>query len=311
MIRPLPSLSQNEQLQAENARLRRIADDAREKLDAALDGTGLCLWQLDVPTGKLVIFNRRWGSMLGYQPGEISAHFDEWKARLHPDDAEEVLSAFYDHLHGRSSFYQVVHRMIGKDGKLAWVVDRGRVVERDDNGKPLRVMGTHMDITQEKLYQEKLARLAHQDPLTGLDNRLKLQQHFEQAQSRPHWQPFSLIFLDLDDFKGINDDLGHKAGDELLVQIGRRLRQACGQALSVARLGGDEFVLLLPQAGSGNLLVQVESIFDRSFLLDGDEVLIGVSLGMTTIVEPDIGFEQAMNSADMAMYDQKRLRKRG
>lgn len=70
-------------LQAENERLKRIAADAREKLDAAMDGTGLCVWQLDIITGKLIIFNRRWGSMLGFQPKELEANFEVWKA-LHP-----------------------------------------------------------------------------------------------------------------------------------------------------------------------------------------------------------------------------------
>lgn len=115
-------------LQAENERLKRIAADAREKLDAAMDGTGLCVWQLDIITGKLIIFNRRWGSMLGFQPKELEANFEVWKAHLHPEDREEVLNNFYDHLQGRNHFYEVQHRMLSKTGKVTWVQDRGRVV---------------------------------------------------------------------------------------------------------------------------------------------------------------------------------------
>ena len=85
---------QIQNLKKHNARLVRIARDARNKLSAALDGTGLCLWQLDVPSGKLIIYNRRWGSMLGYQPKELSAHFDVWKEHLHEDDRQRVLDAF-------------------------------------------------------------------------------------------------------------------------------------------------------------------------------------------------------------------------
>lgn len=84
-------LARLRQLEKDNARLQRIADDARAKLDAALDGTGLCLWQLDVPSGKLIIFNRRFGSLLGYEPKVKAAHFDVWQAHLHPDDKDEVL----------------------------------------------------------------------------------------------------------------------------------------------------------------------------------------------------------------------------
>lgn len=146
-----------DKLLQENERLRRVADDAREKLEAAMDGTGLCIWQNHVPTGKLIIFNRRWGSMLGYQPKELSAHFDVWREHLHPEDRERVLQAFFDHLSGKSPFYQVMHRMIAKDGKTTWVLDRGRVVERDAQGNPVRVMGTHIDITHEKEYEQQLA----------------------------------------------------------------------------------------------------------------------------------------------------------
>lgn len=167
-----------DRLLLENERLKRIADDAREKLDAAMDGTGLCIWQNHVPTGKLIIFNRRWGSMLGYEPKELSAHFDIWREHLHPEDRERVLQAFFDHLEGKSPFYQVMHRMIGKDGKTTWVLDRGRVVERDEQGNAIRVMGTHIDITHEKEYEQQLALLAHRDPLTGLLNRTAMHRQF-------------------------------------------------------------------------------------------------------------------------------------
>ena len=220
-----------DRLLLENERLKRIADDAREKLDAAMDGTGLCIWQNHVPTGKLIIFNRRWGSMLGYQPKELSAHFDIWREHLHPEDRERVLQAFFDHLEGKSPFYQVMHRMIGKDGKTTWVLDRGRVVERDEQGNAIRVMGTHIDITHEKEYEQQLAQLAHRDPLTGLLNRTALQRQFP-GEHR------AICFIDLDDFKQVNDNLGHRAGDELLVALSQRLRHCCGEEVKLGRLGG-------------------------------------------------------------------------
>ena len=91
---------QIQNLKKQIARLKRIAHDTCHKLSAALDGTGLCLWQLDIPNGKLIIYNRRWGSMLGYQPKELSAHFDVWREHLHTEDRAMVLAAFYNHLVG-------------------------------------------------------------------------------------------------------------------------------------------------------------------------------------------------------------------
>ncbi|HDX8370412.1 TPA: sensor domain-containing diguanylate cyclase [Aeromonas dhakensis] len=296
-----------DKLLQENERLRRVADDAREKLEAAMDGTGLCIWQNHVPTGKLIIFNRRWGSMLGYQPKELSAHFDVWREHLHPEDRERVLQAFFDHLNGKSPFYQVMHRMIAKDGKTTWVLDRGRVVERDAQGNPVRVMGTHIDITHEKEYEQQLARLAHRDPLTGLANRTALQRKFNQGFK-------AICFIDLDDFKQVNDNLGHRAGDELLIALTRRLRDCCEEGVKIGRLGGDEFVLLLPWASddprTSQLASQCIDAISTPFELPNGDASVGLSMGIAAI-RPQDDFSTALARADQAMYRVKRGGKRG
>ncbi|MFM4702845.1 diguanylate cyclase domain-containing protein [Aeromonas bivalvium] len=285
-------------LQQENERLRRIADDALEKLDAASDGTGLCIWQNHVPTGKLIIFNRRWGAMLGYQPKELEAHFDTWRDHLHPEDRERVLQAFFDHLSGKTPFYQALHRMLSKEGKVTWVLDRGRVVERDADGNPLRVMGSHIDVTHEKEYELQLAQLAHRDPLTHLLNRAALQRQFPGEHQ-------ALCFIDLDDFKQVNDRLGHRAGDELLVELARRLKNLCPQEAVIGRLGGDEFILLLPwpsqEPRTQQLALACQQAISAPFPLANGEARIGLSMGIAQI-RPQDDFGAALARADKAMY---------
>jgi diguanylate cyclase (GGDEF)-like protein/PAS domain S-box-containing protein len=294
-------------LQQENERLKRIADDAREKLDAAMDGTGLCIWQNHIPTGKLVIFNRRWGAMLGYQPKEMEAHFDVWRAHLHPEDRERVLQAFFDHLNGKTPFYQALHRMLAKDGKVTWVLDRGRVVERDQAGNPLRVMGSHMDVTHEKEYEQQLALLAHRDPLTHLLNRAALQRQFPGSHQ-------TLCFIDLDDFKQVNDSLGHRAGDELLVELARRLRSICPEEALLGRLGGDEFILLLSWSSRDARTLQLAQACQQAISapvpLANGEASIGLSMGIAQI-RPQDDFSTALARADKAMYQVKHGGKRG
>ena len=298
-------------LKKHNARLKRIAHDARNKLSAALDGTGLCLWQLDIPSGKLVIFNRRWGSMLGFQPKEVGAHFDVWKSCLHPDDASDVLKAFYDHINGKAPFYEALHRMVGKTGKITWVLDRGRVSEWDEQGRPSKVTGTHIDMTKEKQYEEQLAQLANHDPLTGLANRHALLQHFAQLKARG---PLCVAFIDLDDFKAVNDAFGHRSGDELLIQLSQRLRESCPPDSIVGRLGGDEFVLLLPLALSS---LQVTRIAQQClhaaltpFELDNGQARVGASVGIDEVQEED-DFVNALKRADRSMYQIKHTGKNG
>ncbi len=302
---------QVQNLKKHNARLVRIARDARNKLSAALDGTGLCLWQLDVPSGKLIIYNRRWGSMLGYQPKELSAHFDVWREHLHVDDRQRVLDAFYDHLHGKTPFYEALHRMQHKNGTISWVLDRGRVTEWDANGAPLKVTGTHIDMTKEKQYEEQLAALAHHDPLTGLANRHALLTHFAQLQLAG---PLCVAFIDLDDFKIVNDTFGHRSGDELLIQLSQRLRGVCPEGTVVGRLGGDEFVLLLPFPLNSLLVNSTAHNCLRAILqpfeLDNGEACVGASIGIDEVQNGD-DFVNALKRADQSMYQIKHTGKNG
>lgn len=302
---------QIQNLKRHNARLLRIARDAKSKLSAALDGTGLCLWQLDIPSGKLIIFNRRWGAMLGYQPKALSAHFDVWQEHLHPEDKQRVLDAFYDHLHGKTLFYEALHRMLHKNGTITWVLDRGRISEWAEDGTPLKVTGTHIDMTKEKQYEEQLAQLANHDPLTGLANRHSLLTLFAQMKQD---QAMCVAFIDLDDFKAVNDRFGHRCGDELLIQLSQRLRDACPPGSVVGRLGGDEFVLLLPFSLNSLLVWSTAHNCLRAaltpFELVSGTASVGASIGINDVQDQD-DFNSALLRADTAMYQIKHTGKNG
>lgn len=302
---------QIQNLKKHNARLKRIAHDSRNKLSAALDGTGLCLWQLDLPSGKLVIFNRRWGSMLGYRPKELSAHFDVWREHLHPEDKEMVLAAFYDHLDGKTPYYEALHRMQAKNGTITWVLDRGRVSEWSDDGKPLKVTGTHIDMTKEKQYEQQLAKLANHDPLTSLANRYALHSQFDLLKKLGS---LSIAFIDLDDFKSVNDTLGHRSGDEVLLQLSQRLHDACPPEVTIGRIGGDEFILLLPWTMDNP---EIDKIARRCldaaitpFELSNGTARVGVSIGVNESWASD-NFSDAVIRADESMYLIKRSGKNG
>lgn len=302
---------QIQNLKKHNARLKRIAHDARSKLNVALDGTGLCLWQLDIPSGKLVIFNRRWGAMLGFQPKETQARFEAWRAHLHPDDADEVLKSFYDHIEGRAPYYEALHRMLGKDNKITWVLDRGRVTEWDEAGNPLKVTGTHIDMTKEKNYEAQLSSLAHHDPLTGLTNRHALQLAFTTMKAQG---PLCVAFIDLDNFKHVNDTLGHRSGDEVLVQLSQRISDAVPPGVVIGRPGGDEFVLLLPfLIDYPKVRILAQAVLDAAcapFELDNGTAQIGASVGIAAVQAHD-SFSDALKRADDAMYHIKKHGKQG
>jgi PAS domain S-box-containing protein len=126
-------------------------------LEMILEAGQLGTWDWDIPSGR-VLYGGRWLAMLGYTPGEIAPEASSWERLVHPDDAEEVHRVLTEHLEGRSDFYACEHRLLHKDGSWRWILDRGKVVERDAEGRPLRAVGTHTDATERRLAELALAR---------------------------------------------------------------------------------------------------------------------------------------------------------
>ncbi|MEZ9804645.1 diguanylate cyclase [Vibrio cyclitrophicus] len=315
-------------LEKENAELKRSNARLQEKLNAALDSNGLCLWEHHVPSGKLTIFNMDWGKMLGYQPHELTATFETWKNNLHPDDYQQAMKAFEDHLSGSSDLYEVVYRMTHKDGSDSYVYDRGRVVEFDSNGVPLRIMGTHIDITQEKRFEQQLAALASTDRLTGLLNRQAIEQRFREMKSADKLVRAAMIFIDIDNFKAVNDTLGHQKGDQLLSFIAQRLVTLASNAASqasdlakpssepaqIGRIGGDEFVILFPEAEPDQVTHFCEELLQTAVTESNrmlTDVAIGMSIGVCFFNQGEHHFDDVYQQSDLAMYQIKRNGKNG
>lgn len=165
--RPLEEL---ERLRRENADLRRLATNLTEAATVsrdremtwvfALEGNRDGVWDWNAVTND-VFFSRRWKEMLGFEESEISAHLSEWDDRLHPDDREAVYADLNRHMEGEAPFYENEHRLRCKDGSYKWILDRGKIISWTEDGKPLRVVGTHTDVTLRKeteLENERLFR---------------------------------------------------------------------------------------------------------------------------------------------------------
>ncbi|NQD36624.1 EAL domain-containing protein [Permianibacter sp. IMCC34836] len=294
-------------------RERALADvalrDSEARLKWALWGSGDALWDWDLRSG--VIVRSGIDRLLGYPPAEILPT-EAWRDSLiHPDDALMMPAALQRHLAGESESFDAEYRMRGADGNWVWIQDRGRVVERDGIGKPLRMAGTMKDVTERKRYEDELRQLANYDTLTGLPNRTLFHERLRHALShaRRHNQRVALLFLDLDRFKQINDSLGHSAGDGLLKQVARRLSISVRDDDTVSRLGGDEFTVILEGVATlesvGVVADKVLKAFAEPYLLNGTEVVVSPSIGIS--VFPDDGDDSAtlLKNADLAMYHAK------
>jgi diguanylate cyclase (GGDEF)-like protein/PAS domain S-box-containing protein len=181
-------------------------------------------------------------------------------------------------------------------------------VER--NGLPTHYIGTFIDITQHKEAEASIQRLAHYDPLTGLPNRSLLNERVKHDLSRAHRarEPLALIFLDLDRFKNVNDSLGHRIGDELLVQVAERLKGAVRDEDTVSRLGGDEFIVLLPStdaAGAAHVATKLLEVTAPPYRIEQHELSCTASVGIAMYPADGESFEALSMCADTAMYRAK------
>jgi PAS domain S-box-containing protein len=141
---------------------RKMAEEAlresEHRLELALMGGDLGLWDWNIPTGTAV-FNDLWANMLGYRLDELRSRYDEWADRIHPEDLPRVKEALNAHLSGKSPAYDVEHRLRTKSGAWKWVRTRGKVFERDENGAPVRAAGIHRDVDEQKNLEERLLQL--------------------------------------------------------------------------------------------------------------------------------------------------------
>ncbi|MEH6357654.1 MAG: EAL domain-containing protein [Pseudomonadales bacterium] len=408
--------------------LKRISKS--EKIWAfAIEGSGDGVWDWDIQTDK-AIYSKRWKEMLGYAEDEITPINQEWVDRIHPEDKEVVSGTMQAYLEGSLPIYVATYRLRCKDDSYKWILGRGMAVSRDGHNKPLRMVGTHTDITdfkksEEKLklaasvftharegititddtatiidindtftritgfsreeaigqnsrflqsgrqasdfyvgmwqalkeegywsgevwnrrkngevyaemktisavsnehgitthyvalgnditpmkeYQEELERIANYDILTNLPNRSLLADRLSQSmlQCHRHEQSLAVVFLDLDNFKHVNDVYGHDEGDELLIALSVRMKEALREGDTLARFGGDEFVAVLVDLDK---VEDCEPILERLLLAASEPVIVGdvvlnvsASIGVTLYPQDSVDADQLMRHADQAMY---------
>ena len=273
----------------------------------ALESTGDGVWDWYVQTGE-EFFSKRLVESYGYDEDEIKSHPGELDNRTHPDDAAQMAHDRQAHFDGLTPTYMNEHRVRCKDGSWKWVLSRGMVISRDAQGKPLRMIGTHTDITDRKNSEAMIRQQAFYDTLTGLPNRRMLRDRLEQEikKTRRDDQLLAILFIDLDHFKEVNDTLGHDSGDLLLVEAARRIQGCVRESDTVARMGGDEFTVILNELSNTSHL---EGILDKLlqamgavFQLGAEQVFVSASIGITMYPSDATDIESLYKNADQALY---------
>ena len=297
--------------------------DSEERWKFALEGAGDGVWDWNYQTGE-AFFSHRYTEMLGFTDGEIWTDSAEWTKRVHPDDLPAVFEMLQEHMNGKTTAAEIEFRMLCKDGSWKWIQGRGMVVSRSSDGKPLRLVGTNTDITSRKQMEEQVRQLAYYDALTQLPNRRMLKDRISQAMahSKRSGRYGALLFIDLDNFKPLNDQYGHDVGDLLLVEVAHRLTGGMREMDTVARFGGDEFVVMLSELekdkseAASHVTTVAEKIL--ATLSDTYEVILPngngekkithrctASIGAVLFINHEASVEEIIKWADIAMYQAK------
>jgi diguanylate cyclase (GGDEF)-like protein/PAS domain S-box-containing protein len=294
----------------ERKRAEEALRESEERYALAARGANDGLWDWNLKTGE-IYYSPRWKEMLGYSEGELGGSPEEWFSRVHPEDLSALQSELAAHRDGRTGHFEHEHRLRHRDGSYRWMLVRGIAV-RDPQGVAYRMAGSLTDITERKETEARLMYDALHDPLTGLPNRAffltLLDRSIRRAKRRRDYL-FAVLFIDLDRFKLVNDSLGHGVGDQLLVELARRLKSCLRPGDVVARLGGDEFTVLLDDIRDASDATRVaERILNElqaPFNLGGHEAFTTASIGIALSTEGHELPEYVLRDADTAMYRAK------
>lgn len=312
------------------------ADLNRDRLELALEAAGLDLWENDLLTGTVTRKATKTFLELGFTEEEIVSGLQDVYGLFHPDDLAIVQRAVSDHVSGVTPQYRCEFRLRNKGGEWVWYANYGRIMDGHTDTPGKRLIGVTFNIDDRKRKEDEIAQINRQlreqnellqqlntaleqlaacDALTGLSNRRTLMDlgARECLRTAQLGQPLSLMVVDIDHFKAVNDAWGHLAGDRVICAVAQACLARSRTAVDiVARFGGEEFVIVLPGIDTQSALRIAESLRNavsaHNVLVDGDGacVTVTVSIGVATLDDVrGASFEELVNTADKALYRAK------
>ena len=292
----------------ERRRTEEALRESEERFRTAFEDApiGVALVGLDRSHLKV---NRAYCEMLGYTEEELLAK--SHPEIIHPDDHEESADRIQGILDQGAEPYALERRYFHADGRVVWSLSNISLI-RDSDGEPSHFVCLHEDITERKELEERLWHQAFYDSLTDLPNRSLFLDRLDHALARVAREsgPVAVLLLDIDDFKVVNDSLGHDAGNAVLIQVAMRLRACMRPGDTVARIFGDEFAILL-EAPAGEeeakqVARRIEQRLREPFEVEGQEVFVKASVGITLGESAEDKPDAVLRHADLAMYETKR-----
>lgn len=281
---------------------------SEQRYRIVMESTMDIIWEGDLVNNKR-LFSGKLFDILGYRAYEMEA-LDAWFNIVHPEDIVRVKMGIKRQVEGKIEVEAFEYRVKCKDGTYKWVLSNTKC-EFDENGTAIAAFGAFTDISELKEQQQRIKKLAYYDSVTGLPNRVMLSEMVAEEISKFNnsGNKFALFFIDLDDFKFVNDTYGHMVGDKLLLEVAKRLIEIQAENMVAFRLGGDEFNILLKNIenkeevemySSAVLKALAEPIF-----IDGNMFRVTHSGGIVLYPENGFDFDELLKKADTAMYKSK------
>lgn len=278
--------------------------ESEERYRLVLEATNDAIW--DEQEDKRY-FSDRWFGITGYTREELDG-IEDWQSLIHPDDYAAAKAIMIEHQQLKTPYYCCEYRFRKKDGQYIWIQARGKALF-DKLGNVYRMAGSHSDITKLKEYQQELHYIAYHDQLTSLPNRLALYEEISRLLSFNSDCSLALLFIDVDNFKFINNTLGHAFGDQLIKLLGERLACLLKKDWSLHRPGGDAFIIVIKdikkQEDVEVVAAHILEGFKEPFAVGNNILHINISIGVSLYPEHGKDINELLRCADIAMYRAK------
>ncbi len=282
--------------------------ESSRRLQGILDAVSDVVWSVTLPERRFDFVSPKAEELFGVPPQTFLSDQNLWLQMIHPDD-RECMQAYAKAATSKGAA-SIDYRIVRPDGEVRWLQNRSRLI-LDESGRPVRLEGISSDITDRKRQEELLYRASHLDELTGLANRTLLADRLGRAlaRARRNGKMAGLVLIDLDRFKEVNDSLGHKAGDAMLVETARRISATVRAEDAVARLGGDEFIVVMSDLASEDAVARVaqkiQAALAPPMAIAPHPIHCTASLGLAVFPRDGDSADDLLKNVETAMYRAK------
>ena len=283
-----------------------------ERYRLALECANDSIWEWDLVTGEFFASDKL-VDITGYKLNNNRNVINLVNNLIHPDDVARAKEDYKNHINKITDVYNSEYRIKTSEGSYVWILSRGKVL-RDSEDKAIKLAGSISDISNRKISEDRIKFMAFYDSLTKLPNRTlfmnKLNDQLELVYSKS--AKGAIFFIDLDNFKNINDTMGHDYGDKLLVHLAKQFENLIDEKDTICRLGGDEFIILHPYVKESELEYYAKrflDLFNKTLNIDNKQMFITASIGVALYPKDGTDTNTILKNADSAMYKAKELGK--